>query len=114
MRALSRILLDRAKICALLRLSVRMFQSGGSFQFSVFGPLPFVIGAWSLVIFSRSSTMLAAPARPLSPSTAQESPPDHPPTASRRAAWKPDGDAHLIYQWVKIQGKPQSEVAAML
>jgi transposase len=58
--------------------------------------------------------MLAAPTLPLAPSPAQESPPDHPPTTSRRAAWKPDGDAHLIYQWVKMQGKPQSEVASML
>src|SRR5436305_834554 len=58
--------------------------------------------------------MLAAPTLPVSPSPDQESPINQPPITSRRAPWKPDGDAHLIYQWVKMQGKPQSGVAAML
>ena len=31
-----------------------------------------------------------------------------------RRSWKPDGDAHLIFQWVKMEGKPQGEVAQML
>src|SRR5689334_15040305 len=28
--------------------------------------------------------------------------------------WTPDGDAHLIYQWVKFEGKTQSWVASAL
>jgi transposase len=34
--------------------------------------------------------------------------------SSSRRPWKPDGDAHLIYQWVKMDGKSQGQVAAML
>src|SRR5262245_26448565 len=35
------------------------------------------------------------------------------PTPTRRP-WTPDGDAHLIYQWVKMEGKSQSSVADLL
>ena len=28
-------------------------------------------------------------------------------------AWSPSGDDHLIFEWVKMQGKTQSEVAGM-
>jgi hypothetical protein len=31
-----------------------------------------------------------------------------------RRAWKPDGDAHLIFQWVKMEGKSQGWVAMAL
>src|SRR5947207_12530935 len=31
-----------------------------------------------------------------------------------RRSWKPDGDAHLIFQWVKMEGKSQGQVASML
>ena len=31
-----------------------------------------------------------------------------------RRSWKPDGDAHLIFQWVKMEGKSQGLVASML
>jgi hypothetical protein len=31
-----------------------------------------------------------------------------------RQPWKPDGDAHLIYQWVKMEGKSQAWVASAL
>src|SRR5438034_11483507 len=31
-----------------------------------------------------------------------------------RRSWKPDGDAHLIFQWVKLEGKSQGLVASML
>jgi hypothetical protein len=37
--------------------------------------------------------------------------PDKPRT---RRPWKPDGDAHLIFQWVKMEGKSQGQVAQML
>jgi len=37
-----------------------------------------------------------------------------PPTASKRQPWKPDGDAHLIYRWVKMEGKSQGWVARSL
>jgi hypothetical protein len=33
---------------------------------------------------------------------------------SARRAWQPDGDAHLIYQWVKMEGKSQSSAADLL
>src|SRR5215813_9508165 len=36
-------------------------------------------------------------------------PPSHSQSASR---WQPDGDAHLIYRWVKFEGKSQSWVAS--
>src|SRR5262245_36608065 len=37
---------------------------------------------------------------------------DSPLTPSRsRRPWTPDGDAHLIYQYVKMEGKSQSWVA---
>src|SRR5438105_4066654 len=36
-----------------------------------------------------------------------------PPTKSRtRRPWQPDKDAHLIFQWVKMEGQTQSWVAA--
>jgi hypothetical protein len=38
--------------------------------------------------------------------TAEKEPP--------RRAWKPDGDAHLIFQWVKMEGKSQGWVAMAL
>src|SRR6476659_10237104 len=31
-----------------------------------------------------------------------------------RQSWKPDGDAHLIFQWVKMEGKTQGWVAQIL
>jgi len=31
-----------------------------------------------------------------------------------RQPWKPDGDAHLIYRWVKMEGKSQGWVASAL
>jgi len=31
--------------------------------------------------------------------------------ARTRQTWKPDGDAHLIFQWVKMEGKTQGWVA---
>jgi hypothetical protein len=43
---------------------------------------------------------------PLSPSL----PPSVSPSSASR--WTPDGDAHLIYQWVKFEGKTQSWVAS--
>src|SRR6266850_1842172 len=36
------------------------------------------------------------------------------PAPASRRPWKPDGDAHLIFQWVKMEGKSQGEVASML
>jgi len=35
-------------------------------------------------------------------------------TTTTPAPWSPSGDDHLIYQWVVMQGKTQSEVAGML
>src|SRR5262249_55016765 len=36
------------------------------------------------------------------------------PLKACRKAWKPDGDAHLIFQWVKLEGKAQGWVAMSL
>ena len=33
---------------------------------------------------------------------------------STRRRWTPDGDAHLIFQWVKMEGKTQGWVAMQL
>ncbi len=35
-------------------------------------------------------------------------------TETTRQPWSPSGDDHLIFDWVKMQGKTQSEVASML
>jgi len=35
----------------------------------------------------------------------------HPTIENPRPSWKPDGDAHLIFQWVKMEGKTQGWVA---
>ncbi len=50
-----------------------------------------------------------SPSPPLSPSRPPRRPGRH-----RDNRWSPDGDAHLIYEWVKMQGKTQLEVASML
>ena len=34
-------------------------------------------------------------------------------TTSQHQTYQPTGDDHLIYEWVKMQGKTQSEVARM-
>src|SRR5262249_2655585 len=50
-------------------------------------------------LHSRSTPMTApSPTLPLS--------------SSPTFRWSPDGDAHLIYQWVKFEGKTQSWVAS--
>jgi hypothetical protein len=42
----------------------------------------------------------------------ENTPPDNPALERRqRRAWAPDGDDHLIYQWVKLDGKSQEHVA---
>src|SRR5438067_2000381 len=60
------------------------------------------------------TTIAPSPTPPLSHSPSlNPEPRDH-----RSAAvpvnprWQPDGDAHLIFQWVKMEGKSQSWVAS--
>src|SRR5262249_53857839 len=55
----------------------------------------------------RSSAMVAVTVSPAFPVSAAAAP-------SPRRPWKPDGDAHLIYRWVKMEGKSQTWVASAL
>src|SRR6266571_2587472 len=45
-------------------------------------------------------------------STAPHSPSLNPEPRTLNPRWQPTGDAHLIYQWVKFEGKSQSWVAS--
>jgi len=55
-----------------------------------------------------ASPLSHSPTLPLSPSSLNP----EPRTLNPSPRWTPDGDAHLIYQWVKFEGKTQTWVAS--
>lgn len=57
---------------------------------------------------SEPGTLNPVPAASPSPEPRAPSP------SSSNSPWSPSGDDHLIYEWVVMQGKTQSEVAGML